>query len=122
MRLRTIGPIIALALGLLAGPLPAEAQQAGKVYRIGFLDYRLRSTTTDPALIALRQGLRELGYVEGKNICPIVGAPHVKSLLFQHTPDNFNHLLIIVYHHDVPVACWEMRICHRLTLLKVDSS
>ncbi len=46
----------------------AEAQKAGKVYRIGFLDFRLRSTTTDPRLIALRQGLRELGYVEGQNL------------------------------------------------------
>jgi len=68
MRLRTIGLISTLALGLLAGPLPAEAQKAGKVYRIGFLDYRLRSTITDPRLIALRQGLRELGYVDGQNI------------------------------------------------------
>ncbi len=31
MRLRTIGLISTLVLGLLAGPLPAEAQQAGKV-------------------------------------------------------------------------------------------
>ncbi len=58
---------VSVAVGLLAGPLPAEAQQAGKVYRVGFLDFRLRSTTTDPRLIALRQGLRELGYVEGQN-------------------------------------------------------
>jgi len=68
MRLRTIGLISTLVLGLLSGPLPAEAQQAGKVYRIGFLDFRLRSTTTDPRFIALRQGLRELGYVEGQNL------------------------------------------------------
>ncbi len=68
MRLRTIGLISTLAHGLLAGPLPAEAQQAGKVYRIGFLDFRLRSTTTDPRFIALRQGLRELGFVEGQNL------------------------------------------------------
>jgi putative ABC transport system substrate-binding protein len=68
MNLRTIGLIGILALGLLAGPLPAEAQQPGKVYRIGFLDFRLRSTTTDPRLIALRQRLRELGYVEGQNL------------------------------------------------------
>ncbi len=68
MRLRTIGLISTLTLGLLAGPLPAEAQQAGKVYRIGFIDFRLRSTTTDPRFIALRQGLRELGYVEGQNL------------------------------------------------------
>ncbi len=68
MRLRTIGLISTLVLGLLAAPLPAEAQKTGKVYRIGFLDYRLRSTTTDPRLIALRQGLRKLGYVEGQNL------------------------------------------------------
>ncbi len=37
MRLRTIGLISTLVLGLLAGPLPTEAQQAGKVYRIGYL-------------------------------------------------------------------------------------
>ncbi len=35
MRLRTIGLISTLALGLLAGPLPTEAQQAGKIHRIG---------------------------------------------------------------------------------------
>ncbi len=33
MKLRTIGLFSTLALGLLAGPLPAEVQQAGKVYR-----------------------------------------------------------------------------------------
>ena len=42
MMLRTIGLFVTLALGLLAAPLPAEAQQAGKVYRIGFIDFRLR--------------------------------------------------------------------------------
>ncbi len=68
MRLRTIGLISTLALELLATPLSAEAQQTGKVYRIGFLDFRLRSTTTDARFIALRQGLRELGYVEGQNL------------------------------------------------------
>ena len=36
MKLRTIGLISTLALGLLAVSLPAEAQQAGKVYRIGY--------------------------------------------------------------------------------------
>ena len=36
MRLRTIGLIGTLTLGLLVGPLQADAQQAGRVYRIGF--------------------------------------------------------------------------------------
>ena len=51
---------------LLAVPLSAEAQQAAKVHRIGMLE------TTSMALNAanleaFRQGLRELGYVEGRN-------------------------------------------------------
>ncbi len=67
MRLRPVTLVVTFALGLLAAPLLAEAQKAGKVYRVGFLDFRLRSTT-NPTLIALRQGLRELGYVEGQNL------------------------------------------------------
>ena len=45
----------------------AEAQQPGKVPRIGYLG--LTSPSANSARIeAFRQGLRELGYVEGKNI------------------------------------------------------
>ena len=55
-----------LAGGLLAAPIAAGAQ-AGKVYRIGFLSVRSRSDTL-PQLDAFLQGLRELGWVEGKNI------------------------------------------------------
>ncbi len=65
MRLKTTGLISTLALGLLAGPLPAEAQQAGKVYRIGYLGSRSPLPTTE---IAFWQGLHELGYVEGQNL------------------------------------------------------
>ncbi len=68
MRLRTIGLISTLVLGLLAGPLPAEAQQAGKVYRIGILRSGSGPPTSSPFYIGLRQGLRELGYVEGQNL------------------------------------------------------
>ena len=68
MKLRTIGLISTLALGLLAVPLPAEAQQAGKVYRIGILRSSSGPPTTSPFYIGLRQGLRELGYVEGQNL------------------------------------------------------
>ncbi len=67
MRLRTIWLIVTLALGLLAAPLPAEAQQSEKVYRIGFLGNS--SPSADSIRIeAFRQGLRELAYVEGKNV------------------------------------------------------
>ncbi len=56
-----------IAGGLLAAPLAAESQQAGKVYRIGVL---LGGSQPDTLLVqeAFRQGLRDLGYVEGRNI------------------------------------------------------
>jgi len=51
---------------LLAAPLAAEAQQAAKIARIGYLAGNLAAT---PRLEeALRQGLRDLGYVEGRNV------------------------------------------------------
>src|SRR5438128_905599 len=56
---------VALALGLLA-PV-AQSQQAGKVYRIGYLGSTSASNTAR-SLDSLRAGLRELGYAEGKNI------------------------------------------------------
>jgi putative ABC transport system substrate-binding protein len=56
-----------LAGGFLAAPLAAQAQQAGKVPRIGFL--RVTSPSDRPPLLdAFRQGLRALGWVEGQNI------------------------------------------------------
>jgi putative tryptophan/tyrosine transport system substrate-binding protein len=45
---------------------PARAQQPTKIPRIGFLTSG--SAAGDPAIEAFRQGLRELGYVEGKNV------------------------------------------------------
>jgi ABC-type uncharacterized transport system substrate-binding protein len=58
---------LAMASGsLLAAPLAAEAQQAEKVYRIGMLE-RTSSAINAANLNGFRQGLRELGYVEGKN-------------------------------------------------------
>ena len=56
-----------LAGTLLATPLAADAQQATKVSRIGFLASGAAAGTA-PRLEAFRQGLRDLGYVEGRNI------------------------------------------------------
>ena len=64
MRRSTIGIILALALGCLVAPHAAEAQQPVKVHRIGVLMF----TSSSFAIEELRQGLRELGYVEGRNL------------------------------------------------------
>ncbi len=71
MRLRPVTLVVTFALGLLAAPLPAEAQQAGKVYRIGWLRFSSRPPT-GPNHVAFRQGLRELGYVEGQNVVEVL--------------------------------------------------
>ena len=58
-------------LGALAGSLlaaqAAEAQSAGKAYRIGMLE-RTPAAVNAANLDGFRQGLRDLGYVEGKNL------------------------------------------------------
>jgi putative ABC transport system substrate-binding protein len=67
MRLPRVALLMPLTLGLLAAPLAAEAQQPKTVPRIGFVSVNapaVMSARTE----AFRQGLRELGYVEGKNI------------------------------------------------------
>jgi putative ABC transport system substrate-binding protein len=61
------GSLALLVLGLLAAPLASEAQQAGKVWRIGWLSPPSAATGVSE-LDALREGLRELNYVEGRNI------------------------------------------------------
>jgi len=61
------GFIGALAGGLFAAPLVTAAQPTAKTYRIGFL-VTATSTETGHLFKALSEGLRELGYVEGRNV------------------------------------------------------
>ena len=66
----TIGPRFAFALGsLLCGlftPVAVETQQAAKVPRIGYVSTNLAANAHIAE--AFRQGLRDLGYVEGRNL------------------------------------------------------
>jgi ABC-type uncharacterized transport system substrate-binding protein len=64
--MRRIGLAVVLALGLVLAPLAVEAQQSGKIARIAFLS--TTSSPDSPTTAAFRQGLQELGYVEGQNI------------------------------------------------------
>jgi putative tryptophan/tyrosine transport system substrate-binding protein len=65
--MRLIGLAVVLVVTLMLAPLAAEGQQAGKMYRIAFLG------STSPSgyasqMKAFREGLRDLGYVEGRNL------------------------------------------------------
>jgi ABC-type uncharacterized transport system substrate-binding protein len=88
--------------GALAAPLAAEAQQAGKVYRVGVLDPgRLPGGACVPGF---REGLRQLGYIEGQTIVvdlrfagddpgriPVLAAELVRKapdLLWTHSPQG----------------------------------
>jgi hypothetical protein len=65
--MRRIGLAVILAIGLFSAPLATEGQQAAKVQRVGYLGYD--APGSDPTGISgLRQGLRDLGYIENQNI------------------------------------------------------
>jgi len=66
---------VILALALLAAPVPSDAQQPGKVYRIGWLfssrpesDSRVCWRKLSPFRQAWTEAMRERGYIEGQNL------------------------------------------------------
>jgi putative ABC transport system substrate-binding protein len=61
--MRLIGLAVLFTIGLLAAPLAAGAQQAGRVYRIGVL-----TDGDDPANKPFLNAMREFGWVEGQNL------------------------------------------------------
>jgi ABC-type uncharacterized transport system substrate-binding protein len=76
-----------LAGGLLAAPLATEAQPAGKVPRIGIVStFPLEHPQARELSDAFRQGLRELGYVEGRNIVIEYRSAHGRV---ERVPDAF---------------------------------
>src|SRR6266571_2702139 len=64
--MRLIGLAVVLTVSLILAPFAAEAQQAGKVARLGVLLFS--TPAADPNLPAFLGGLRDLGYVEGRNL------------------------------------------------------
>jgi len=67
--MRLIGLAVILALNLNVAPLAGGVQQAGKIYRIGYLVVSpLSPWKSDPRYLAFMQALRDLGWVERQNI------------------------------------------------------
>ena len=71
--------LAALGAGALAAPFRSLAQQAARVWRVGYIDFGSRQSTVDSGRhAALLQGLRERGYVEGGNLLlEEIGRAHV---------------------------------------------
>jgi putative tryptophan/tyrosine transport system substrate-binding protein len=63
-----VGFIVTLALGILLTPRASDGQAPTQVHRIGYLSYGSPLPEFAPHVEAFRQGLRELGYVEGQNL------------------------------------------------------
>ena len=63
--MRLIGLAVILIAGLILGPLAAAAQPAGKAYKIGYLG--ASTPQRSPTIKGFLQGLRDLGYVEGRD-------------------------------------------------------
>lgn len=92
-----------VVLGLLTAPLAASAQSAGKAWRIGYLT----ATSADLSagwVTALQQGLRDLGYVEGKDI--VIEQRHAAARL-EKLPELAAELVrlkvdVFVVHGSVP--------------------
>jgi len=60
--------VLTLCAMLFAVSFSAQAQKPAKIHRIGYLAAR---SNPEPRDEGFRQGLRDLGYIEGKNILPL---------------------------------------------------
>src|SRR5881296_1129469 len=67
VQMRRIGLAVVLALSVVLAPLTDEAQQASKVYRVGFLHWGSRGPG-EQQFQAFEQALRERGWVTGENL------------------------------------------------------
>jgi putative ABC transport system substrate-binding protein len=97
-------------IGTLAGavsviPLAASGQQAAKVWRIGFLGDGLRMDRAGISLEPFREGMRELGYVEGKNVVIEERWSDGKSEQLPELVDEFIRLKVdVIVTHGVPAG------------------
>ena len=103
--------------GLLAAPLAAEGQQAGKVYRIGFL-----SSLPVPAT-ALANSLRNAGLVEGQNVVidrRLTDAPEELPRLAEELVRDRPDVIVAYWNRDVIAAREATRSIPIVMVIRVD--
>src|SRR5712692_6768875 len=101
----TVGCIVMLILSLLTTPHAADAQPRGKVPRIGFLGDGSAASRAAQTLEPFREGLRELGYVEGSNVLIEVRWTDGQSERLPELAEEFIRLQVdVIVTHGVPGA------------------
>ena len=63
-----VGCIVTLALSFLAAPLEADAQSSARLATIGYLSIAGGAPGGAPLAASFREGLQDLGYVDGKTV------------------------------------------------------
>ena len=94
MSLSTVGIIVALTFGSLLAPLCSDAQQPGKMPRIGYVS--TGAAAADQLVAAFREGLRAHGYIEGQNMS-------VEYRYTEGTPERLADLVAELVHLRVDV-------------------
>src|SRR5215470_8066055 len=67
MRFGKSGLVLLLVISVVVTPFAAEAQQAGRVYRIGYMSVVSRQSA-EPLMVIFLRALRDLGWIEGRNL------------------------------------------------------
>jgi putative ABC transport system substrate-binding protein len=113
--------VATLTGGLLAAPLAAEAQQAGKVYRVAMLE--TRSAALNAANVdAFRQGMRELGYKQDQNLEIVYRSSDGRDERFPALADELVHLKVdLILTRGTPAALAAKRATGSIPLVMAAS-
>ena len=108
-----------VAGGLLAAPLAPGAQQTGRMPHIGVLLPAEPASPTEPNASAFRQGLRDLGYVEGKDIAIEYRYAHGRSQRYAELAHELVQLKVdvLVAGGNASYAAWD--VTHTIPIVSI---
>src|SRR5439155_285779 len=101
--MRLIGLAVVLALSLILASLAGEAQQAGRVYRVG-VPWIPPQAGVLPLIRALEDGLRERGYEVGQNLVSRIASRMASPSGYHNNADLVRLNVIVVGLNPVAIA------------------
>src|SRR5215510_3126993 len=109
MKVRRAAFLFPIALWSLLSPVVANSQTPTKAARVGWMSGG-NPTANDPTMSAFRQGMRELGYVEGQTFVLEPRYAAGKSDLIQEQAAELEHAGVGVIVAG-PFAAWQAAVC-----------